>query len=148
MAYLIRSAKPGSDWNEYDLKAFNIKVQKVNAKTFFGISELPQPTVSSESVIFNNAEMPPSPVVVSKDERLFFHYLKSLSFYGNTAVRDFTAHLLKMLNFDDNNKAIVSGREYVLEMSGTTVPAMADLYVVDYADYPLVLVQTETVSSR
>ena len=41
MANLIRSAKIGSDWTEYELAAYNITVVCQTKAEFFGVNDLP-----------------------------------------------------------------------------------------------------------
>jgi len=50
MASIVLSAKSGSDWTENELTAFNIRVDTVNAATFFNTAQLPAPLVSSCSM--------------------------------------------------------------------------------------------------
>lgn len=50
MTYSIhsRSAKAASDWTFGDLSAYNIKLVREDAATFFGTLDLPQPQVDQD----------------------------------------------------------------------------------------------------
>jgi len=48
MANLIRSAKSGSEWTLNDLNSFHIVVHQVDLLLFFGLKELPPPSVHQE----------------------------------------------------------------------------------------------------
>ncbi|KAH9001648.1 hypothetical protein EDB92DRAFT_1777186, partial [Lactarius akahatsu] len=50
MANLNRSAKSSSDWNIYDLNAYNIQTQQEDTATFFGDSNLPLPVIDEEII--------------------------------------------------------------------------------------------------
>lgn len=144
MAQLVRSAKSGNDWTVYELSAFNISIQDVDVATFFGVPQLPPTTVSP--VILNNVDRPPPPAVISKEDRLFFRYLERANFYGKAAVDDFAGHILRMLDFDDNDRSILTKRELSFEMCGSRVCANADMVVLDDAEYSL-MVREERVSA-
>ena len=72
MANLIQSARSGSDWGTNELVVFNIKVNNVNAQTFFGSPNLPQIMVSA--VILDNLEEPAS--TLQKSNIDFFAYMQ------------------------------------------------------------------------
>ncbi|KIL62602.1 hypothetical protein M378DRAFT_80878 [Amanita muscaria Koide BX008] len=137
MAQLIRSAKSGSDWTDNELFAFNIVVQDVDVATFFGAPQLPPTTVSP--VVLNNTFRPAPPAVISKEDRLFFKYLDRANIGEKAAVDDFAGHILRMLNFDDNDRSIATKRELSFTMCGTCVWAKADIAILDDAEYSLMV---------
>ncbi|KAF8329842.1 uncharacterized protein EI90DRAFT_2856818, partial [Cantharellus anzutake] len=47
-AHLNRFAKSASDWTLSDLDTYNISLNQVDHLAFFGIQELPQPSVDQE----------------------------------------------------------------------------------------------------
>ena len=145
MAELIRSAKSGSDWTDYELFAFNIVIQNVDVETFFGTPHLPPTTISP--VVLNNALQPAPPAVISKEDRLFFKYLDRANIGEESDVHDFAGHILRMLNFDDNDRWIASRRDMTFTMCGTRVWAKADTAVLDNVEYSL-MVQEDKVSCR
>ena len=56
MANLLRSAKPGSDCTENDLAAYNIQIRLEDTATFFGVHDLPLPTIDQEILATLEAE--------------------------------------------------------------------------------------------
>lgn len=69
MAHPIRSAKPGSDWTQNELRAFNIEIETVDVATFFRKSDLPRPSVRQE--ILSNGHYPIGGLP-DKDDQIFF----------------------------------------------------------------------------
>ena len=146
MAKVILSAtrKSGSDWTENELHAFKIRVASVGTAQFFGNTVLPPAAISP--AILNHAHMPPGPI--SKDDRLFFEYLTDAersSSSEESAVDDFAAHILRMLDYDNQDRRIRTRKEIPFIMSGCRVDAKTDVCVMDRADY-LLLVQEDKVS--
>ena len=137
MAQLIRSAKSGSDWTDNDLFAFNIVTQDVGVATFFGAPHLPPTTISP--VVLNNALRPALRAVISKEDRLFFKYLDRANIGEEAAVDDFAGHILRMLNFDDDDRSIATKRDLSFTMCGTRVWAKADIAILDDAEYSLIV---------
>jgi hypothetical protein len=99
MANIIRSARSGSDWSENELVAFNIRIDTVDAATFFGNASLPPPSVSP--VILNHIRMPAGPL--AKTDWQFFQYLR----HASTRVDDFAAFILRLLGYDDSERLII-----------------------------------------
>ncbi|KZP08550.1 hypothetical protein FIBSPDRAFT_802949 [Athelia psychrophila] len=137
MAQLIRSAKSGSDWSDNELFAFNILIQDVDAATFFGTPQLPATTVSP--IILNNVARPPAPAVVTKDERIFFEFLDRANVLEKAAVDDLAGHILRMLDFDGNERSITTKRELSFTMCGTRVRATADIAITESSKYSLMV---------
>ncbi|PPQ83398.1 hypothetical protein CVT25_003845 [Psilocybe cyanescens] len=155
LQHLVRS-KPGSEWNFVDLEVRNILVQDVDAATFFGLpnGELPALTAVSPAVlnvpeieILQESDMPDS-AQISKEDHVFFKYLRRVGLYrfGKEAGNDLIRHVLKMLDFDDGERLITTGREMILEVCGTRVSAKADTDVWDGYAHSL-LVQCEEYSA-
>ncbi|KAF8877752.1 hypothetical protein CPB84DRAFT_1688598 [Gymnopilus junonius] len=55
MANLNCSTKSSSDWTLYDLDSYHITLNQVDALPFFGLMELPQPSVDQELLTNLNA---------------------------------------------------------------------------------------------
>ncbi|KAF9442657.1 hypothetical protein P691DRAFT_764984 [Macrolepiota fuliginosa MF-IS2] len=104
---------------------------------FFGTPQLPPTTISP--VILNNILQPAPPAVISKEDCLFFEYLHHANVGEKAAVDDFTCHILRMLNFDDNNKLIATKRELTFTMCGIRVQAMADIVILDGSQYSFIV---------
>lgn len=143
MAQLTRSGKSSGEWSLNELHAFNIVIQNVNAAIFFGTPQLPATTVSP--VILDNVARPPPPDVVTKDERIFFEFLERANIYEKAAVDDFIGHILRMVDFDGNERSIATRRELAFTMCGTYVWANPDITVLEGRKY-LLMVQEERVS--
>jgi hypothetical protein len=94
MESLLRSAKSGSDWSDYELLAFNIRVADASVPAFFNTAELPPPTVSA--TILNNMDKPDGPLM--KDDRLFFQYMRLVENprSSESRVDDFSAFILRI----------------------------------------------------
>ena len=101
---------------ENELHAFNIWVASVGTAQFFGNTVLPPAAISP--VILNNVQMPPG--LISKDDCLFFDYLTDAerSSLEESAVDDFAAHILRMLDYDDQDHRIRTRKEIPFIMSG------------------------------
>ncbi|KAG7449797.1 uncharacterized protein BT62DRAFT_1002106 [Guyanagaster necrorhizus] len=56
MANLIRTAKSGNDWTLNDLDSYHITLKQVDALSFFGLQELPRPSVDQELLINADAD--------------------------------------------------------------------------------------------
>lgn len=143
MASLLRSATPGSKWTAKELQAFNIRVVNAPAPAFFGITELPAVPVSP--TILNNLRAPDGPL--SKSDRHFFQYLRAAeqASFEESAVDDFTAFILRMLDYDDDDRVIRLRKEISFYMAGERVDATADVCVMNDSDY-LLLIQEDKVS--
>ncbi|KAF5376301.1 hypothetical protein D9615_008483 [Tricholomella constricta] len=141
-------AKSGSAWTDADLRLCNVNIVDVDIASFFGIQELPTPSVSP-AVLNSKVSYPQQPqpsythTALTNEERLFFHYLQAAMDPGpdqDAAVVDFTLHLLHLLGFTQPNPSKqhpeeaggerrVLRRNYDLPlfMCGRTVHAIADI---------------------
>jgi hypothetical protein len=45
-------------WTAHDLNAYNICINTVDTRAFFGFSDLPVPAISPESIILNHVSPP------------------------------------------------------------------------------------------
>ncbi|OBZ65509.1 hypothetical protein A0H81_14462 [Grifola frondosa] len=140
MARNIPSAKSGNDWTMNELIEFNIQVESVDAVTFFGHEDLPQPPVSH--TILNNVDMPDGSL--SKSDRQFFHYLRdAIRASGEeSAADDFAAFILRMFNYDEPDRVIHQQKKISFIMAGQGIDATTDLCLITFTDY-LLLVQKD-----
>ncbi|KAG6843737.1 hypothetical protein H0H87_001079, partial [Tephrocybe sp. NHM501043] len=140
MANLVRTAKSGSEWTGNELLAFNIRVEDANTAAFFNTTQLPVAQVSE--TILNNEEQPNPPL--PKEDRLFFRYLGLVEKPQSpeSHVDDFAAFILRILNYDDQDRIICQRPELSFTMAGQRVDAKSDLCVKDENDY-LLLVQED-----
>ncbi|KAN0134375.1 hypothetical protein V8E53_007873 [Lactarius tabidus] len=97
MASLNRISKSGSDWNLYDLNAYNIQIQHDDRATFFGNSKLPLPIIDEELLTTLKAEDK-----LSDHNAELIHLLDlamSPASARQSAVNDFTVGLLRQLGY-------------------------------------------------
>lgn len=151
MSTRVLSPKSGGYWSEYDLINLDIKVVIEDPETFFGVTDLPEPTVSP--VIWNNAEEPQD-VPISKLKMDFFGYLKSASRMSpdsESTVKDLVAFLLKMLEFDAGRHLVYTYKEMSFSMCSETVTAQSDVVLADRSSGAIqnvLLVQENKVSEN
>lgn len=143
MATITRSAKSGSDWTLNELEAYHIDVQLENMETFFGIDQLPPPTISQAVLIH---EFPPAAVLPNKQDRLFFGLLQDAMTTApgeESAVDDFAAHLLSMLDYDSPGRHIRQHKDIPFFICGTASHTKTDVCVVDETRNTILLVQED-----
>ena len=83
-----------ANWTINELDTYKIRIKTADTQAFFGISNLPAPTV--DPVILENVNVPlDHDVELSKDIRTFFAYLHDTTQKKQPSfVDDFTHHLL------------------------------------------------------
>ncbi|PPR05272.1 hypothetical protein CVT26_011437 [Gymnopilus dilepis] len=137
MANPVRPAKSSSEWTRNELLAFNIRVENANTEEFFNTAQLPATQVSE--TILNNVEMPDHPL--PKDDRLFFRYLKRVHTSGppESRVNDFAAFILRLLDYDGQDRIICQRPELLFPMAGQHVGTRSDLCVRDNNCYRLLV---------
>ncbi|KAK6974770.1 hypothetical protein R3P38DRAFT_3411506 [Favolaschia claudopus] len=144
MSRIILSAKSGSDWTDNELHALNITVETLNTDSFFGSSSLPTSTV--DPVLLANVKRPSGPL--SKSSRLFFRYLEDaagafpLGTPAESAVDDFAAFLLSMMDYDEPERIVHQRLEIGFLMCGQSVCAKPVIVVMDGEKY-ILLVQED-----
>ena len=149
MSYLLRFAKPSSDWLDNELLAYNIRVVDAGNAAFFNNPELPPPVVSE--TILNNMNRPDGPL--TKDDRLFFQYMGLVqnSRSPESHVDDFAAFVLHILNYDSDDRVICRRTEVSFPMASQRVDARMDVCLMDELELLLVIqedkVCTQNVSS-
>jgi len=145
MASLLRSAKSGSDWSDNELLAFNIRVVDASITAFFNTPELPPPTVSA--TILNNMDKPDGPLM--KDDHLFFQYMRLVENPRSpeSRVDDFAAFILRILNYNNEDRVICQRTKISFPMAGQRVDAKTDVCLMDELEL-LLLVQEDKVSCR
>ncbi|KAJ7306836.1 hypothetical protein DFH08DRAFT_793238 [Mycena albidolilacea] len=150
MANIVLSAKPSNQWTFNELAGLNISIEAVAAPSFFG-SALPDlqtdPTLLAHPVLIENLTHPSD--AISKDNSLFFRYLRhatrrfTLGPATDSAVNDFTAFLLRMLDYDEPKGLVHQRMELDLMMCGQWVTAKPDVVIMNDQDY-ILLVQRYT----
>ncbi|KAJ7790611.1 hypothetical protein B0H14DRAFT_2939062 [Mycena olivaceomarginata] len=143
MSQIILSAKSGSDWTDNELHALNITISALDPTSFFG-APLPAPTV--DPILLNNLKRPSAQI--SKENRLFFRYLEDATSRfpsgppAESAVDDFAAFLLRMLDYDEPERVVHQRLEIGFMMCGQKVDAKPDVVIMDGDDY-ILLVQED-----
>ncbi|KAI0255745.1 hypothetical protein BJV78DRAFT_1151243 [Lactifluus subvellereus] len=143
MATVIRSAKSGSDWTTNELQAYNIDVQLEDVATFFGVAQLPPTTISQ--VILSHANLP-ALGLPNKADRIFFALLDDAMAIApgeESAVDDFAAHLLSMLDYDAPGRHIRQHKDIPFFICGIASHAKTDVCVVNDAQGIILLVQED-----
>jgi hypothetical protein len=95
MANLNRSAKPGRNWTEFDLMAYNIRIKPDAGATFFGDPNLLLPVIDEEILTTLEAKD-----MLSDHNAELINLLDlamSRKSYEESAVDDFTVELLRQV---------------------------------------------------
>jgi hypothetical protein len=146
MATPKRPAKPGISWTFNELDAYNIRIKAVDTEAFFGIPNLPHPSV--DPVILQNVNISPElALLLPEDLCLFFIYLHDATDKHQPAwVDDFTHHLLgRVMRFGGQGGLAHRRIPFPFIMSGRRVKAIANVSV-RRGDYQIMLVQRDRVS--
>ena len=141
MANLLRTPKSSNEWCSYELSAFHIRVQDVDAPAFFNTVNLPPPLVSK--TILSSFHKPPGQI--TKDERYFFDLMGLAGKFDNSAIDDFAAFILRFLDYDDGDRMVRRKQESPLIMAGDRMDAQSDICVMNKTDI-LLLAREEKVS--
>lgn len=144
MAHIIRMAKPGSEWRDNELTAYNITVVAKTVQQFFGVDADQLPVPSVNRVIFENVECPNGPI--ETNDREFFDYLnEAMSIAPNeeSAVDDFAAHLLKLLGYNSPGRLVRQRKHIPFYICGTDSHAKTDVCVYDRIMGILLLMQED-----
>lgn len=139
-------AKPGKSWTFNELDAYGIRINTFDTKAFFGIIDLPRPSV--DPVILQHIDLPPDLDLELPDNlRLFFVYLHdSTDKHQPASVDDFTHHLLnRVMKFTGVRGLTRRRATFPFIMSGRRVKAIANVSV-RRGDYQVMLVQRDRVS--
>jgi hypothetical protein len=116
MEKLMLLAKPGHQWSEQELEAFNIQVKSVRTAKFFDSGEtLPMADVSD--TILGNFQQPVGPL--SEVDRKFFRYMQHAesTISPESAVDDFARFLISSLSYDHNSWLLRALPEMVFKFS-------------------------------
>jgi hypothetical protein len=152
MADLPRVAKCGNQWTTLELAAFNISIVPQTVDSFFGRSNLPNPSVTD--TILTRQELTKN---LRREEREFFIHLYNISRRipdRDSGVRDFTSVVLRLLHYDDTTQGfriMSSKREMDFEMCAKRVKVHTDLILAEQMVHGwqyLLLMLEDRVSDR
>jgi len=140
MVNIIRSAKSGSDWTLNDLDSYNISINQVDPLSFFGVQELPQPSVDQELLSILEAKD------MQQDHlaELINHLdLTMIPDQNETAVDDFAAQLLRFLGYARRNRVARTQVDLPLLICGENRNAKTDVCIVDRSQNEVILLVQE-----
>jgi hypothetical protein len=158
MKFHTEPPKKCSAWTTHDLYTHNIKVVDTDVSTFFGIDELPSPSVSQGIL---TTELPPSlenPTEafpsLDKTDRLFFTHLHEATHTRRVPLNDaadsspiinFAYHLLNILGFTGRHGDHIVRRhqDMPLFMCGRNTQAVADLCIFHSSSETVLLLVKE-----
>ncbi|KAE9383612.1 hypothetical protein BT96DRAFT_1031658 [Gymnopus androsaceus JB14] len=120
-------AKYGHQWTECELLTFNVSTTSADINTFFGVKELPAIQISPW---FLSDEMKPKPLSGLNKDRFFFDYLFCALTEDKAAVNNFAQFILRLLDYDSEDRIIRSRMVLNFTMCGKTVRAKPDISVI------------------
>ncbi|KAJ3536956.1 hypothetical protein NM688_g6765 [Phlebia brevispora] len=136
MANLIRSAKYGNGWKQYDLDAYNMQVQFEDSATFFGSSDMPLPIADEELLTTQEAEE----MVNDKYELIT---LLDLAMKprpaGESTVDDFAVELLKRLGYVKRQRVARTRKDIPFLVCGETRHVKTDVCLIERAQDDILL---------
>lgn len=145
MTNLIRSAKLGSDWTEYELAAYNITVVCQTKAEFFGVNDLPlpsQPTVVAFMTTKNRWNAP------DEATRKLLHFLDlalNPRAGDEEAVENFVAKLLEKLEYDSVGRIIFFRRSIPLYICGVNSVVHLDICLLNDDEILLLVLHRKQV---
>lgn len=140
MANLIRSAKSGSEWTLNDLESYNIQLQQQDALTFFGVQQLPEPSVDPELLSNVSAD------AMQQDHHAELINLLDLAMvpsYGESAVNDFTVELFRILGYVRRDRVARTRKDLHLLICGEYRHAKTDVCLIDHSQNDIILLVQE-----
>ncbi|KZT04744.1 uncharacterized protein LAESUDRAFT_657346 [Laetiporus sulphureus 93-53] len=141
MANLIRYAKSGSDWTQNDLDAYNINVRLENATAFFGVEDLPPPSIDQEVLTTldaaNMASVPNAVLINLLDLAM------APEPNGESAVDDFAVALFTNLGYVNQHRVARTRKNIPFLICGERRYAKADVCLIDRRENDILLVVQE-----
>lgn len=137
MPALIHSTESGSYWTPNDLDSFRISLEQVNPCQFFGLQELPQPSVDQE--LLDNLGAEGMRKAINKE----LIGLLSLAMTHENAVDDFAVGLLRATGYVNGSRLGRMRVDLPLLIRGETRHAKTDACVVEYPQNNVLLLVRE-----
>ncbi|KAH9047116.1 hypothetical protein EDB84DRAFT_1462794 [Lactarius hengduanensis] len=147
MAQLLRTPKSGSDWTANELYAYNITVVPQSKEVFFGTIDLPDPTEPSMAG-FMVAEIRQD--ATDKRTKQLLHYLDLAmvpKIGQEAAVVNFSAQLLRDLEYDEDNRIVFIRRAIPFLTCGENSVAQIDVCIMDDNEILLLLQEDKILTS-
>lgn len=138
MAGLIRSAKSPRDWAANDLQAYDTKLEFEDARTFFGIPVLPEPSVDQELLTTLDA----SDMVSDSNAELInlLDLAMAPTDSADSAVIDFAVALLRALGYIGRTRAARTRMNVPLYICGAWMAGETDVGLVGLEHDEIMLV--------
>ena len=139
MADITRIAKAGSDWNESDLKAYNIRVEFQDATTFFETPRLPDPILTTEEVL----EVSGADQTTTDDGYALLRLLEAAmdtTENEESAVHDFAAELFRACGYTGRGRLARTRKDILFLTCGEYTYAKADACILNDNDEVILLV--------
>ncbi|TFY50472.1 hypothetical protein EVG20_g11498 [Dentipellis fragilis] len=129
MANMPRFAKDGNKWNPWDLEAFNIKIKREDAATFFGTDDLPMPAVDEEFLKTPQAK----DMVHDNNAELLYMLETAMEFplSGQSAVADFAVQLLRHLGYVKRSRVACTRMDFESFVCGQWKRTTSDVCLID-----------------
>jgi hypothetical protein len=143
MANLIRSAKPGSDWTQCDLDAYNVHVIVQDAAAFFGIPFLPEPQVPAEILSTQEADDLMGSKHAGLVDLLDVAMLPPVNASEESAVVDFAVELFRLVGYVGGRRCARTRMDLPLPICGETKHAKTDVCIINYFRNQILLVVQE-----
>lgn len=142
MANLTRSAKSSSNWTLNDLDSYHISINQVDPLTFFGLKELPQPSVDQE--LFSHVDSS----TIQRDHLAQAQTAQLIDYLdlamtpdeGQSGVVDFTRVLFKALNYSYGTRLARTRVDLPLLICNESRHAKTDVCIFDSPQKNILLV--------
>lgn len=141
MAGIIRSAKPGSDWEDNESELYNIHLDFQDAQTFFGENSLPVLSVHEEVLTAATAD--------EAVDNATYRLLAQLDLAmmptdpEETAVVDFAVALFESLGYLDRPRAVRTRKELRFTTCSERKYAKPDICIIDRSANDIILLAQE-----
>ncbi|PPQ68891.1 hypothetical protein CVT25_009014 [Psilocybe cyanescens] len=110
---LIRSAKSGNDWSQYELAAYNITVEPQDAATFFGVDPLPETHVPTD--MLDKLEAEETTDLASFLTISAMDLAMGITPLEESAVDDFVVRLFDILGYTNRDVLLRTRKDMELE---------------------------------
>ncbi|KAH9063701.1 hypothetical protein EDB83DRAFT_2291847 [Lactarius deliciosus] len=143
MANLNRSAKPSSDWNSYDLRAYNIQTQQEDGATFFGDSNLSLPVIDEEII----TTVSPETKNMLSDHNVelinLLYQTQRLGLAGESDAIDFTVELFRQLGYMKRSRIALTQKIIPFLILAEWRDAKTDICLINYPKHDILLLVLE-----
>ena len=140
MANVTRRAKAVNDWNDFDLAAYNIRVEYQDATTFFDPPRLPDPIVTAEEVL----EVTRPDQTTTDDGyallRMLQEAIDSIMENEESAVHNFAAELFRACGYTWRGRFVRTRKDILFLTCGEFKYAKADACILNDKDQVILLV--------